>query len=164
MSGKEEMKKYKIKAQAYRDENKHEEDRQRKQRDEMAMKLVDSGVTMMPYEQCDYENLPYIRTTSYSDSVPKESQPTHDCLERNSTNNSHINHCADNAEHWKRPFGSNEYITSNWTHGYNSQGNNHEYDAWYDYQRKAAATIYNGNYHHYHEDESSRVFFKATNV
>jgi len=37
-------------------QKKHEADQQRKQREEMAMKLVDPDVTMVPYEQCNYEN------------------------------------------------------------------------------------------------------------
>jgi len=71
----------------------------------MAMRLVDSGVAMVPNEQCNCCNLTYIHTSPYSDSDPKESHPRHDEAERNLLNNSHTNHYADNAEHWTRPFG-----------------------------------------------------------
>jgi len=102
---KEEMRIYKDKAQAYRDEKRHEQGQQRKQREEMAMKLVDSDVIMVPYEQCNYDNFSYVNISSYSDSVPQQSQRRHDCFERNTPNNSDTNHYADNANHWKRPFG-----------------------------------------------------------
>jgi len=152
---------YKLKAQAYRDEKRHEQGQQRKQREEMAMKLVDSDVIMVPYEQCDYDNFSYVNISSYSDSVPQQSQRRHDCFERNTPNNSDTNHCADNAEHWKRPFDSNEeYNIRHCKHGYRSQGYNHGYDAWYHYQRKPYNTNQNGRYHHYLENRSSLGFSK----
>jgi len=105
MTVEEQMTIYNDRSQTYREEKKRKEGEQRKQREEMATKLMNSGVTMIPCTQFDYDNHSYAQTFSCPFLAQKGAQPVNECMERNSSTNSHVTYYEYNQEHFMSPFG-----------------------------------------------------------
>jgi len=150
----EQMTIYNDRSQTYREKKKHEEDEQRKQREEMAVKLMDSGVTMMPCTQIDHDNHSYTQTFSCPFLAQKGAQPVNEHMERNSSSSSQVTYYEYNQEHFMSPFEHDRrYKVSYWENSHLSQGHSHGHNAWHCHQQFNTDTHYNEYYHH-HENKT----------